>query len=380
MNKSVLIASILALGAVAACGGKKDDNASKGSGTATTTTTTTTSTTSTGTGTGTNAPAESRPSQGPLPTVQPLQLPDDPKRKEKAELGHALFFDKRLSGDGSKACINCHENADGNGGHDPLAQGVGGPLPRHAPVLWNTAYFIKAWAWDGHLDSLEAQVKGAVGGKAMGVGDDKLEDKAAELAKIPGYKALFDAAFPGTPVTFDEIAGAIAAYEDTLVCNDTKYDRFAAGDKGALSDSEQKGLDIFMGKGMCSACHAPPMFSTAMGAEGGVYFNVGVGTQGKAEADVDPGRMKVTNVDTDWAAFKPPSLRNVTKSAPYFHDGSAATLDDALKVMAGGGIPNKNLTAIQQDRKLSDEEKTNLKAFLGSLECPETIDPPAKMP
>ena len=321
-----------------------------------------------------------RPSQGTLPVLPALSLPDDPKRKEKISLGHALFFDKRLSVDGSLACYSCHQNEDGNGGHDPTAIGPRNrPLPRHSPVIWNVAYFVNSFYWDGRSPTLEAQAKAAWSGGNMGVGNDFLEAKAAEIVKIPGYKRMFNLAYRGQQPTADLLVAAIAEYERTLICNNTAYDKFAAGDKTALTEEQQLGLDVFLGKAQCGVCHAPPHFSTAMGVDGGVYFNVGIGTAGKPEAEVDVGRMKVTNNTADWAAFKPPSLRNVTKSPPYFHDGSGASLDDVLKIMTTGGIPNKNLTPIMADRKLTTEEVADLKAFLGALECGQ-MEPPKAMP
>jgi cytochrome c peroxidase len=121
------------------------------------------------------------------------------------------------------------------------------------------------------------------------------------------------------------------------------------------------------------------LFSTAMGVDGGIYFNAGIGTQ-VAEDKVDVGRMKVSNDPKDWAAFKPPSLRNVTKSPPYFHDGSVAKLEDAVKLMASGGIKNKNLSTALADRGLTDAERADIIAFLGGLECGKLDEPqvPAK--
>jgi len=326
---------------------------------------------------GTEVQAPARPSQGPLQTMPKLELPDDPMRDQKVTLGHALFFDKRLSVDGTRACYSCHLNEDGNGGHDPLAIGPGEKvLARHSPVIWNVAYFKNAFYWDGRSATLEAQAKAALIGGNMGIPEADLEKKVAELAKIAGYKAMFEAAFPKQAVTADLVTQALAEYERTLICADTKYDKFAGGDKAALDDAQQRGLDVFLGKGGCATCHTPPFFSAAMNLEGGAYFNAGIGTQGKPEAEVDPGRMKVTKAESDWAAFKPPSLRNITKSPPYFHDGSAATLADALKIMAGGGIENKNLMrALLTDKKLSAEELADLTAFLGGLECGTLEEP-----
>jgi cytochrome c peroxidase len=131
-----------------------------------------------------------------------------------------------------------------------------------------------------------------------------------------------------------------------------------------------------MGKGQCALCHAPPLFSSAMAVPGGLYYNVGIGTAGKAESDVDAGRGGVTGKDTDWAAFKIPSLRNVAKSAPYFHDGSVATLEEAVKIMSSGGIENKNKSALLADRGLSDDERAALVAFLGALDCGGKLEQP----
>ena len=326
-----------------------------------------------------------RPSQQQQLQMPPLVLADDPKRAEKIELGHTLFFDKRLSGKNDRACYSCHMNEDGNGGHDPIAIGSGDvKQTRHAPVIWNVAYYEPhpdkgALYWDGRAKSLAANAKAAWAKGNMGAGEDNLDKKAAELYAIPGYKKLFDAAFPKTEIKADQVIGALVEYERTLLCKDTAYDKFAAGDKTALSEQQQRGLDIFSGKGQCMICHAPPYFSTAMGADNGIFFNVGIGTKDVPEDKVDVGRMKVTNNKDDWAAFKPPSLRNVTKSATYFHDGSVAKLEDAVKLMTTGGVPNKNRNNLMADRQLSDAERADLVAFLGALDCPGKLEEP-KLP
>ncbi|HUS27151.1 MAG TPA: cytochrome c peroxidase [Kofleriaceae bacterium] len=332
------------------------------------------------TSTGSATPQAAKPQRMPLPAMPALELPDDPKRKEKIELGHNLFFDKRLSGKGDLACYDCHKNEDGNGGHDPIAIGSGGvKQTRHAPTLWNVGYWKNAGYWDGRAPTLEENTKGAWGGGNMGAGKDNLDKKAAEIAAIPGYKKLFEDAFGKTEIKADQVAQALSEYMRTFVCNDTAYDKFAAGEKSALSDQQQRGLDVFLGKGMCITCHSPPFFSTAMNLEGGAYFNVGVGTD-VAEDQVDVGRMKVSNQPVDWAAFKPPSLRNITKTPPYFHNGSAAKLEDAVKIMATGGIKNKNLTPIMADRALTPAEMGDLVSFLGGLECQGKLDAPAALP
>jgi len=374
------LALVLAVGLLG-CGSKKSGDPSTGSG-------------STG---GAGVGVVEKPSTLPQATMPKLMLPDDPKRTEKIALGNALFFDKRLSGGGDLSCYDCHKNEDGNGGHDPTAIGSGGKqLPRHSPVLWNVGYWNQAFYWDGRAKTLEANVRGAWGGGNMGgaAADAKpeelvaaLDKRATDLAAIAGYKKLFEAAYPGTQIKAEHAIGAISEYLRTMVCNDTKFDKFAGGDKKALTEQELRGLDIFLmpSKGNCRMCHQPPFFSNAMAAEGGVYFNVGIGTRDAAgneiAADqVDVGRMKVSNQDTDWAAFKIPSLRNVTKSAPYFHNGSVAKLEDAVKLMAGGGIANKNKIPIVEDRKLAPAEITDLIAFLGTLDCPNKLEAPKALP
>jgi cytochrome c peroxidase len=326
-------------------------------------------------------PAETVPKAPELPKA-PSQFPamkipeDNPQTAKKIALGHQLFFDARLSVDGSRACYSCHLNENGTGGETPLAVGAGGKqLTRHSPVLWNTGYY-EAFYWEGRAGSLEAQAKGAWGGGNMGVGAENLAKKAKELSKIEGYQKQFEEVFPEEGMTPDTIAKAISAYERTLICDDTAYDRYAKGDETALTDEQKQGWALFVGKGQCAVCHAPPLFSSAMGVAGGLYYNVGIGTAGKDEAEVDVGRYAVTQQDVDWSAFKVPSLRNASKSAPYFHDGSVATLREAVKIMATGGIANKNKSALLTDRGLDDAELDALVAFVGALECGGRLEQP----
>ena len=307
----------------------------------------------------------------------PMQVPEDnPQTMAKALLGYLLFFDPRLSVDGSRSCYSCHQNEHGNGGETPLAVGAKDKqLTRHSPVIWNVGYLDRFY-WDGRADSLEAQAKGAWGGGNMGVGKENLGKKTKQLSKIKGYRESFKKVFPDEGMTPDTIAKALAAYERTLVCNDTAYDRFAKGDSNALTEQQKEGWSLFMGKAQCVVCHAPPLFSAAMGVPEGVYYNVGIGTEGIEEEQVDIGRAAVTEDAADWAAFKVPSLRNVAKSAPYFHDGSVATLKEAVQLMASGGIDNKNKTSLLANRGLSDSEVDAVVAFLGALDCPRELEAP----
>jgi cytochrome c peroxidase len=309
-----------------------------------------------------------------------LKIPaENPQSDEKVELGRQLFFDKRLSSDGSRACYSCHQNEDGNGGKDPLAIGAQNkPLPRHSPVIWNVGYLPRLY-WDGRSGTLEEQGSAAIAGGNMGVGKENLEKKAQELGKIKGYKTQFDKVFPGKGATPETIVQAISAYERTLVCKDTAFDRYAKGDKSQLNANQKRGLELFMGKAACVACHTPPHFSTAYIVKDGAYFNVGVGFEGKKDEEADVGRKKVSSADADLGAFKVPTLRNASKSAPYFHDGSKKTLEEAVRFMAGGGFKNAHLTPRMTDKHLADDEIKALVEFLGSLDCQVALAEP-KLP
>jgi cytochrome c peroxidase len=347
--------------AVAACQGQSGSSTSKGTAAASA-------------APSASGKAPSLPATPPVPeaprALGALGVPkENPTTPAKVHLGNLLFFDSRLSADGSRSCYSCHDNADGTGGHDPLAVGAkGAKLPRHAPIMWNVGYLPKLY-WDGRSDSLEAQMKAAWAGGNMGVGQDGLAAKAKEIGDLAEYKALLEAVFPGEGATPDTIAKAVSAYERTLYCADTAFDRFSAGDKNALTDEQAKGLALFSGKAACNACHAPPFFSDAYMTDGGAFHNVGIGTKDKPEADWDVGREKASKSAADRGAFKTPTLRNVTRSAPYFHDGSVSTLAEAVTLMASGGIANKHKDPKLVDKKLKQEEIASLVAFLGALEC-----------
>ncbi|MBK9034083.1 MAG: c-type cytochrome [Myxococcales bacterium] len=215
----------------------------------------------------------------------------------------------------------------------------------------------------------------------MGVGEDKLEAKAAELAKIPGYAAMWKDAFGPGPATAAQVTEALSAYERTILCTATPYDKFAGGDKAALTEGQQRGLDVFMSKGLCTACHTPPHFSAAMMTKGGVFWNAGIGFAGKDLAAVDVGRKKVTGKDTDFGSFKVPSLRGIGASAPYFHDGSVASLEEAVKYMASAATPNPNLSPLFNDKGLTPAELADLTDFVGNgLACPGGLSTEPKLP
>lgn len=288
---------------------------------------------------------------------------DNATSPAKVALGHQLYFDKRLSGDGTRSCYSCHVNEKGLTDGLPVAIGAfEKKLTRSSPSMWNIG-FHDTYYWDGRAPSLEAQGLAAWKGGNMGTAD--VDAKAREIAAIEGYRTQFQAVFGGEP-TPERIIQAISSYERTIVCDDTPFDRWLAGNQDAMNEQQKRGFATF-GKAGCIACHTPPLFTDRQ------FHNTGIGMD-KPEPDV--GRFKVSQQERDRGAFKTPSLRDITKSAPYFHDGSVATLEEAVKFMASGGHANPQLDPLLRETKLSEADVKDLVAFLGALDCPKGLDAP----
>ncbi|MCB9751853.1 MAG: c-type cytochrome [Myxococcales bacterium] len=295
----------------------------------------------------------------PAGLSKPPEVPaDNEMTAAKVALGHQLFMDKRLSGDGSRSCYSCHQNELGNADGRKMALGAGDkPLTRNTPTIWNVGYHAELY-WDGRAAGLEKQMIGAWKGGNMGAGDD-LDAKAAEIGGLPEYKAQFKDVFglSGTEaVTPDHVAKAISAYERTLLCGETPYDT------GELEGPSQRGWELFRDRG-CRTCHDGDNFTD------GKFHNVGISV-GSAKKPGDIGRGKVSGSAEDNHKFRTPTLRNVAKTAPYFHDGSVATLKEAVQYMARGG--DRKAPGIDpglQDLKLTDAQLDDLVAFLEVLSC-----------
>ena len=311
------------------------------------------------------------PDTQPLPTglagYEAMTIPaDNPMTQEKVALGRQLFFDERLSIDGSKSCYSCHVCEHGLTDGLPKAIGAGNKqLPRSSPTLWNIGYH-KEFYWDGRSNSLEAQAMAAWKGGNMGVGE-KTGEIAAKINVLHDYKTQFQKVFQ-SDATPENMMKAIAAYERTIIGGNTPFDRYRAGDKSALSQSAERGWNIFQSI-KCNNCHDGILFTDQQ------YHNVGIGMDQK---EPDPGRGKVTNKPEDTGAFKTPTLRDIAKSAPYFHDGSAKTLEEAVDIMLTGGKPNqyldkKNLEA----HKLLPDQREDVLNFLRSLSVDCTLSKPA---
>lgn len=287
----------------------------------------------------------------------PIQWPkDNPYSKRKAELGKLLYFDKRLSADGSVACANCHHPKFAFGDGLAVSTGIKGQKGgRSAPTIFNRAYSL-AQFWDGRAATLEEQAKGPMANPIeMGNTHEALVTK---LNQFPGYKKLFKEAFGTEDFNIDHVAKALATFERTVLSGNSPYDRWKAGNKKALTEAQVRGKNLFFGKARCDACHEGINFTT------NAYHNLGVGTD---KPRPDEGRFVVTKNPSEWGAFKTPTLREVERTAPYMHDGSIATLEEVVEFYDKGGIPNKNLDSTIRPLKLTPQEKSELVAFLRSL-------------
>ncbi len=320
-----------------------------------------------------------------LPTDLWLILipPDNPVTPEKVALGRRLYYDKRLSRDGTQSCASCHDPEKGFSDGKKIAEGIGGKKgARNSPTVLN-AVFNEFQFWDGRAATLEEQAKGPMI-NPVEMGMESHDVVVAAVRGVPEYEQAFRKTFGREP-TIDDIAAAIATFERTAVSGDSAFDRFQAGDKSALSESAQRGWALWNGKARCNTCHpfgnATPNFSDNK------FHNIGVaaknrdfaGLARKAATVSNPnelafspdftelGRFVVTKQPKDIGAFKTPGLRDVALTAPYLHDGSEATLLDVVIFYDKGGEPNPYLDGGIVPLKLTDQEKRDLVAFMESL-------------
>ncbi len=298
----------------------------------------------------------------------PAMTRPDGWSEARAELGKKLFFDTRLSSNGEMSCSTCHLPDKGWTDGKQFSQKVSGAMnTRNSPTLFNVGYQQNAFYWDGRAPSMEKNVEAAWKGH-MGGDPDAM---AATLNGIPAYKAEFEAAFGGE-ATGALIVDAFCSFVRSLQAGGTRYDQFAAGDATALTADEQAGLTLFRGKAGCIACHTTPLFTDML------YHNVGIGMDA-AEPDVGANKP---HPEAAIGSFKTPTLRAVAQSAPYFHDGSVATLEEAVGIMCKGGLANEHLDPILKgfaNRTISDAEQKQIVAFLKALTPQQTFEAP-KLP
>ena len=310
------------------------------------------------------AAAKSLPTRVDAPLAAlPAAPATDPK---KVALGERLYFDPMLSGDGTISCASCHA-LDKGGTDSPRRTSLGihgqeGPI--NAPTVFNAAFNVVQF-WDGRAASLEEQAAGPVANpKEMGAEWDAV---VAKLQADPIYTQAFVAAgYPEGPSKANA-THAIAEYERTLV-TPARFDRFAGGDVGALSEDEREGLGLFTTLG-CTGCHSGPAIGGTMFQKMGVmkdYFAL----RGTPLTDADLGRFNVTRKEPDKHFFKVPTMRNVELTAPYFHDGAVATLEAAIDTMA----------RVQLGRALPPTDIAKLAAFLRSLTGEKLPTAPAAPP
>ncbi|MGC2695615.1 MAG: cytochrome-c peroxidase [Candidatus Angelobacter sp.] len=282
---------------------------------------------------------------------------NNPQTSEKIELGKELFFDTRLSLDRASSCSTCHSPTKAFADGLPRAKGFqGAQLPRNSPTVLNAAYNT-AQFWDGRAATLDEQCKGPLLAPAeMNMLDEK--HLVERLNAIPGYRQDFQTVFGGAP-SLDTVAQSVAAFERTLVTPNSRFDRYAMGEKHALTNQEKRGLIVFIGKGACSECHNGPNFTDNK------YYSLGVIPAHGAPDDL--GRYAVTKKEEDRYAFKTPTLRNVALTAPYMHDGSSTTLEDVVELYDRGGDGGANKSKLIYKLNLTAQEKSDLVAFLKTL-------------
>ena len=341
----------------------------------------------------------------PRPTSQvglPAQLsqavvpPDNPLTREKIELGEKLFFDGRMSADGTVACATCHDPARAFTDGRPVSIGIKGRVgQRNAPTILNALY-NKAQFWDGRATNLEDQAMLPIV-NSVEMGQSSLDAAVTNLASIEEYRRTFLKVFD-RPINGSDLLRALAAYERTLVSFDSPFDHFTAGDQNAIDDHAKRGWELFNTKGRCNKCHA--LTDTQRDVTNFMdndFHNIGIGIirhkvvplAHQAEQEIASGnavavdraaiesemsvlgRFLITKKPADTASFKTPNLRNVLVTGPYFHDGSQMTLWDVMDhYNKGAGLQNPWLDEDIQPLALTEREIDDLVAFLASLTSP----------
>lgn len=324
---------------------------------------------------------------GDLESIKTIPIArNNPQTPEKVELGKMLFFDRRLSGDGTMSCVTCH--IPELGFTDGQAISLSYPTTKHwrnTQTVLNSAFF-KALFHDGRAESLEDQALFPIlSAFEMNQNLDYLEE---ELRAVPDYLEAFRRAFGTDDITRQRIAMALAAFERTLISRNAPIDKYLDGYEGALSAEAKKGLKIFTGKGKCAECHDGVALSDNKYHSLNVPENVAFEKDPRVAAarrfvakfnhfeefrtlKEDPGRYLITKEDSDWKAFRTPTLREISRTAPYMHNGIFETLDEAIEFFdRGGGSGNSALKPLG----LTQEEKKVLKVFLIEALTGDTIE------
>jgi len=313
--------------------------------------------------------------------LRPAEVPqpkDNKMTPERVELGKLLYFDVRLSASEKISCATCHHPKQGWTDLVPTPKAVGheGAVgPRNSPVVLNTAYQNRQF-WDGRARTLEQQALGPI--EADVEMNMPLEILIPKLNRIKGYQELFKIAYPKSDgvITEKYLAKAIASFERTVVSTISPFDKYAMGDTDAISKSAKKGFELFKGKAHCVDCHDGFNFSD------GSFHNIGL-NDGQLHGK-ELGRYLVKRRASWYGVMKTPTLRDITKSAPYFHDGSVKTLTESTDICGNGGrykhnVKNKSTYIV--DRNLTRDDIKNITSFMESLEGPDMqLKIPTKFP
>jgi cytochrome c peroxidase len=293
---------------------------------------------------------------------QPSHPADNKPSASRVELGKMLFFDPRLSRDGNMSCASCHNPVLGWSDGLPTAKGVKSMvLGRASPTVVNTGY-NSIQMWDGRKATLEDQAIGPM------LADVEMNADMGAIFKWlgtnEGYKSAFDKAYPGEGVNEKTFAKALAAYERTIVSNNSPFDRWLKGDANAMTPQQVRGFRLFQDekKGNCAACHVGANFT-----DNG-FHNIGLASYGKDNPDM--GRFLIRPIAALKGAFKTPTLRDVELTAPYFHDGSAKTLEEVVEHYTKGGAVHKDLAANMKKLDLTAQDKADIVAFMKALTSP----------
>src|SRR3954470_19463089 len=302
----------------------------------------------------------------PLPTP-PLgldNLDNQPSAvaPERVRLGRWLFYDTRLSADGTVSCATCHvpDLAFSNGTRFALGTGGHAAL-RKTPSFINAAHALvpNRFGWDGRAASLENQSLLPVANPVeMG---NTVSGMVVSLSRIAGYAPYFERAFGDRAIRPGRVASALADYQRTRMSGNSAWDRWQRGDAGALSPSARRGWDLFTGDAQCSRCHYGPNFTDR------AFHNLGLGWDAVSNRYADDGRATITGRPGDRGAFKTPTLREVARHPPYMHDGSLQTLRDVILFYERGGIRNPHLDTQIRPLDISPRDVDALVDFLGGL-------------
>lgn len=296
------------------------------------------------------------PDIGPLPAYVPMPQTNI-NFGQKVDLGRQLYFDGRLSKNNAISCAFCHNPGTGFADARQFSIGAFGTAGgRQAPTVYNTG-FNPFQFWDGRAISLEEQAIGPIHNPIEMA--ETHETVVPKIAKIAGYQKQFRAVF-GASVNLQGIADAIAAFERTIVSANSAYDKYAMGESNAMDEAAVRGLKLFKEKARCILCHNGPNFTDNQ------FHNLGVPQEGMLKEDL--GRYNVSRRERDKGAFKTPTLRSVTQTAPYMHDGVFKTLEEVIDFKDKGGIANPYLSPLMKPLGLTAEEKADLMVFLKALD------------